>query len=70
MKKYVVDRIENGKLVLECENGKFINIDSKNIPNAKETDIIFEENGKFIIDNEETDLRKKHIAEKQNTLFK
>lgn len=70
MKKFTVDRIEENKTVLECENGKFVSIETKSLPkNVKEGDILrFEENSYFL-DKSETEKRKKQIKDLMNSLF-
>ena len=41
MKKFIVDRIEGDKAVLECENGDMVNLELKALPkNIKEGDVI------------------------------
>ena len=46
MKRFTVDRIENDKAVLECENGDCVALEIKSLPkNIKEGDVLcFEEN--------------------------
>ena len=49
MKKFIVDRIEGDKAVLECENGDMVNLELKALPkNIKEGDVITLENGEDI----------------------
>ncbi len=50
MKKFIVDRIEGDKAVLECENGDMVNLELKALPkNIKEGDVInFQENSYFL----------------------
>ena len=46
MKRFTVDRIENGRAVLECENGDFVSLDVKSLPkNIKDGDILNFEGG-------------------------
>ena len=56
MKKFIVDRIEGDKAVLECENGDMVNLELKALPkNIKESD--------------ETKARKEKIKNLMNSLF-
>ncbi|MBQ2093211.1 MAG: DUF3006 domain-containing protein, partial [Ruminococcus sp.] len=46
MKRFTVDRIENGRAVLECENGDFVSLDVKSLPkNIKDGDVLNFEHG-------------------------
>ena len=65
MKKFIVDRIEGDKAVLECENGDMVNLELKALPkNIKEGDVInFQEN------SDETKARKEKIKNLMNSLF-
>ena len=58
MKKFIVDRIEGDKAVLECENGDMVNLELKALPkNIKEGDVInFQENSYFL-NSDETKAR-------------
>ncbi len=69
MKKYIVDRFEEDFVVLEKETGGSINIKRELLPEAKRGDVLTEENGAFIIDEQETLERKRRISEKMNKLF-
>ena len=41
MRKFIVDRIEGDKAVLECENGTFVEMEVASLPkNLKEGDVI------------------------------
>lgn len=69
--KYSVDRIEEGFAVCEDENGKTVNIETDKLPEGvKEGDIISIDNGETIILAEETEERRKKLAEKRRALFK
>ena len=50
MKRFTVDRIEEDKAVLECENGECVTLEVKSLPkNIKEGDVLcFEENSYFL----------------------
>ena len=69
MGKYIVDRFEEDFIVLEKETGGSIDIKRELLPDAKIGDVLTEENGVFLIDEEETLERKKRISEKMNKLF-
>ena len=67
MKKFIVDRIEGDKAVLECENGDMVNLELKALP--KEGDVInFQENSYFL-NSDETKARKEKIKNLMNSLF-
>ena len=69
MEKYIVDRFEEDFIVLEKETGGSIDIKRELLPDAEIGDVLTEENGVFLIDEEETLERKKRISEKMNKLF-
>ena len=64
MEKYIVDRFEEDFIVLEKETGGSIDIKRELLPDAEIGDVLTEENGVFLIDEEETLERKKRISEK------
>ncbi len=68
--KYSVDRIEEGFAVCEDENGKTVNIEIGKLPEGvKEGDLISIDNGEAVILTEETEERRKKLAEKRRALF-
>ena len=71
MKKFIVDRIEGDKAVLECENGDMVNLELKALPKSiKEGDVInFHENSYFL-NSDETKARKEKIKNLMNSLLK
>ncbi|MED9968838.1 MAG: DUF3006 domain-containing protein [Ruminococcus sp.] len=74
MKKFTVDRIEEGKAVLECENGDMVNLDLSALPKnvrkrLKDGDVLnFEENSCFL-NKEETMARKQRIEKLMSEVF-
>lgn len=74
MKRFVVDRIEEGKVVLECEDGSMTSLDFSTLPKnvrkkLKDGDVLrFEENSCFL-DKKETQNRQRRIEELMNELF-
>ncbi len=74
MKKFTVDRIEEGKAVLECENGDMVNLDLSVLPKnvrkrLKDGDILnFEENSYFL-NKQETQERKRRIEKLMSEVF-
>lgn len=70
MKKFIVDRIEANKAVLECENGSTVSMELNSLPkNLKEGDVIeFNDNSCFL-DEEETEKRRTKIRGIMNRLF-
>lgn len=70
MKKFTIDRIEEGKAVLECENGEMVSLEVSSLPkNIKEGDVLEFADGSYFLDNEETEKRKKHIRDLMSNLF-
>ena len=69
MEKYIVDRFEEEYLVLEKETGETIDIPKEEIPDVQKGDVVIFKNGKYTVDREETEARKKIIAEKLRKLF-
>lgn len=70
MKKFTIDRIENKKAVLECENGELVTLDVTSLPkNIKEGDILNFEEGSYFLNADETEKRKEKIKNLMNSLF-
>ncbi len=69
MERYIVDRLEEEYLVLEKETGEIIDVQKEEIPDAKKGDVVIFENEKYTVNKEETEARKKIIAEKLRKLF-
>ena len=71
--KYIIDKIEEGVIVLEDSNGNIINYKKKQgetIINVFEGDVIsFDINGKIIKDNREKEKIKKRISEKMKNMW-
>ena len=74
MKKFILDRIEEGRVVLECEDGSMAGVSLDSLPKnvrkkLKDGDVLrFEENSCFL-DKQETENRKKRIEKLMNELF-
>lgn len=70
MKRFTVDRIEEEKAVLECENGDCVNLEVKSLPkNIKEGDILYFEEGSYFLDADETEKRRQRIKSLMDSLF-
>lgn len=70
MKRFTVDRIEEGRAVLECENGDFVSIDVKSLPkNIRDGDVLNFEGGSCFFNAEETERRNKKIRKLMSELF-
>lgn len=70
MKKFTVDRIEETKAVLECENNQFVSLDVHSLPKGiKEGDVLVFEEGSYFLDAEETKQRQTKIKQLMNKLF-
>lgn len=71
MEKYIVDRIEEGIIILEKDDMTHIEIDKKDIPfEVSEGNVLIYDSGAFYPDNEEENLRRKRIFGKQKNIFK
>ena len=71
MEKYIVDRIENGLVVLEKEDLTHIEISLDNLDfEVKEGNILLLDNGKYTIDEAAEDERRRKINNKQKNIFK
>lgn len=70
MKRFTVDRIENDKAVLECENGECASLELKSLPkNIKEGDVLYFEENSYFLDKEETEKRRQKIKSLMDSLF-
>ena len=71
MKKYIIDRFEDEYAVCEDQDTEdMIDILIEKLPeDVEEGDVIVEENDTFYIDHEETELRRKQMAELLNSLL-
>lgn len=69
MERYIVDRFQEDFVVLERETGGCIDIKRELLPHVQRGDVLTEENGVFLIDEQETLERKTRIYEKMNKLF-
>lgn len=71
IEEYTIDRFEENKVVIENRESKEIkNIEKDKIPNnCKEGDIIKCINGKYFLDEEQTQKREKEIQEKYKKLW-
>lgn len=69
--KYTVDRIEEGIAVCEDSNGNHVNIEAALLPqNVTEGDILEAADGGFQVCREETEERRRKMAERQKSIFK
>ena len=64
---YIVDRIEDNYVILECD-GKIFEVEKSKIPNVNEKDILYLNNGKYTKDIEKTEKIKKDIRNRFNKL--
>lgn len=70
MKKFTVDKIEEEKAVLECENGKFVTLELKSLPkNIKEGDVLEFADNSYFLDEKETEIRREKIRGIMDKLF-
>ncbi len=70
MKKFIIDRIEGNKAVLECENGDCVSLELNSLPkNIKEGDMLYFENDSYFLDADETKKRREKIKNLMDSLF-
>jgi hypothetical protein len=71
VKTYIIDRFEEELAVLECEDETFINLPRAVLPkHAKEGNVIREyRKGRYRVNREETEIRRKRIEELMGKLF-
>lgn len=70
MKRFTVDRIEEDKAVLECENGECVTLELKSLPkNIKEGDVLCFEENSYFLDKEETEKRRQKIKSLMDSIF-
>lgn len=70
MKTYIIDRLEEGFAVCENEANEQLLISMEQLPeNAKEGDVLQEEDGNFSVNQEETEARRARMRRKLMDLF-
>lgn len=70
MRKFVLDRIEENKAVLECENGESVTLEIKALPpNIKEGDVLVFGEGSYFLNEKETEERRQKIKNLMDLLF-
>ena len=69
MEKYIVDRIEENFVILESKSGVNLEVPTDELPEVKEGEVVIFENGRYTLDAEETEKRRKIIEEKMRKLF-
>ena len=68
--KYIIDRLEEGLAICETELRKRISVPVSHLPKGiKEGDVLREEEGRFSLDSEETDKRRREMKKKLMDLF-
>ena len=68
--KYIIDRLEEGLAICETELRKRISVTVSHLPKGiKEGDVLREEEGRFSLDSEETDKRRREMKKKLMDLF-
>ena len=67
---FIVDRIEGAYVVCEREDKSFVDIKKSLFPdNVKAGDVVYEEQGKYVICKEETKKRSEKINHLMNALW-
>lgn len=68
--KYIIDRLEEGIAVCENELKKLISIPKDLLPDGlKEGDVLEEQEGRFLRDEQGTEARRKEMHKKLMDLF-
>lgn len=68
--KYSVDRIEEKIAICEDDDGNVLKLNVDELPQEiREGDIIEKKENGFVIDSDETQLRRKKMAELQRNIF-
>ena len=68
--KYIIDRLEEGIAVCENELKKLISIPKDLLPDGlKEGDVLEEQEGRFLRDEQGTEARRKEMCKKLMDLF-
>ena len=69
--RWIIDRLEDALAMCEDENGEITPISRKKIPaEAREGDILREEDGSFILSPQETGDRRREMKKRLMNLFK
>ncbi len=67
---YIVDRIEGAFVVCEREDKSFVDLKKSLFPdNVKTGDVVYEENGRYLINQKETEKRSKRIGKLMDSLW-
>lgn len=68
---FVIDRIEDGRIaVLEREDRTHFSLLLEELcPNVKEGDVLYQKNGSFWLDRDETERRREAAAQRSRRLF-
>ena len=67
---YIVDRIEGAYVVCEKEDKTFVDIEKAMFPiDVKAGDVVYEENGRYLIDTEQTEKRSETIRKLMDSLW-
>lgn len=71
MARFIIDRIEEGRAVLECDDGTFTSIEAAALPKeAKQHDCLELTDGHWTVDGERTEKRKIEARQLFDELFK
>ena len=68
---FVVDRVENNIAVLECPDGKFLNVEVDSLPfKVREGNVLLKKSdGTFVLSNDEEKKRKAQAYSLQEKIF-
>lgn len=68
--KYSIEKIENNIAVCENDDGETLKLNLSQLPpNAKEGDILIQSDEGFTLDLDETQARRRKMAELQKNIF-
>ncbi len=67
---YIVDRLEGAYVICEKEDKTFVDIEKHMFPaGVKPGDVVYEQNGKYLIDIEQTKNRSEKIRKLMDSLW-
>lgn len=70
LKKFIVDRIEEGRAVLECENKECVSLELTSLPKGiKEGDVLKFEQNSYFLNEQESEQRKQKLKNLMSSLF-
>lgn len=69
--KYSIEKVENNIAVCENDGGEILNMELSRLPaDIREGDVIIQTESGFVVDCDETQKRRRKMAELQKNVFK